>query len=74
MAARKTLSFAVVHFTVAFSVTWALTGSAALGGLIALIEPLVNTVAYYAHESLWLRLASRLPAASDTLNPPLALN
>lgn len=53
--ARKTASFAIVHFTVAFMVTWALTGSWVLGGLIALLEPLCNTVAFGVHEWLWQR-------------------
>ncbi|MCC5854771.1 MAG: DUF2061 domain-containing protein [Idiomarina sp.] len=53
---QKTMSFAVVHFTVAFLVTYALTGSWVLGGLIALIEPMVNTVAYFFHEKVWDRI------------------
>lgn len=52
----KTLSFAVVHFIVAFSVGFALTGSLAIGGAIALIEPLLNTVAYFFHEKAWERI------------------
>lgn len=51
----KTLSFAVVHFTVAFTVTALLTGSLAIGGAVALIEPLCNTVAYFFHERFWER-------------------
>jgi len=46
----KTISFAVVHFAVAFSVAYLLTGSVAVGGLVALVEPLCNTVAYHFHE------------------------
>ncbi len=53
---RKTLSFAVVHFTVAFTVGSLLTGSMVIGGLLALVEPLCNTVAYYVHERLWDRI------------------
>jgi len=52
----KTLSFAIIHFGVAFSVTYVMTGSLVLGGAIALIEPLINTVAYYFHEQAWNRL------------------
>lgn len=52
---KKTLSFAAVHFTVAFSVGYALTGSMAVGGAIALVEPACNTVAYFFHEKLWQR-------------------
>ena len=52
----KTLSFAAVHFTVAFSVGYLMTGSVWVGGAIALVEPAVNTVAYYFHEQLWNRI------------------
>lgn len=50
---KKTASFAVVHFTVAFAVGYALTGSIAVGSALALIEPMVNTVAFYFHEKVW---------------------
>lgn len=56
MALNKTASFAVVHFGVAFGVATVLTGSPLIGGLIALVEPAINTVAYYLHEQVW-RLA-----------------
>ena len=59
----KTLSFAVVHFTVAFTVGWAFSGSVLVGGAIALVEPLLNTVAYFFHEKLWERFRARSPAA-----------
>lgn len=51
----KTLTFAITHFTVAFSVAYILTGSFIVGGLIALVEPAVNTVAYMIHERIWER-------------------
>lgn len=51
----KTFSFAVVHFMVAFSVAYLLTGSLLASGLTALIEPCVNTVAYHFHEKAWSR-------------------
>lgn len=59
----KTLSFAVVHFIVAFSVGFALTGSLAIGGAIALIEPMLNTVAYFFHEKAWDRVRAPRRAA-----------
>lgn len=52
----KTLTFAVMHFTVAFSVTYLITGSFLVGGLVATVEPAINTVAYYFHEKLWQRM------------------
>jgi uncharacterized membrane protein len=55
----KTISFGIVHFTVAFAVAFALTGSLVIGGLVALIEPLVNTMAYHYHEKAWSRIRAR---------------
>jgi uncharacterized membrane protein len=51
----KTMSFAAVHFTVAFTVGYLLSGSVLVGGAIALVEPAVNTVAYHFHEKAWNR-------------------
>lgn len=55
----KTLTFACVHFTVAFTVAYLLTGSVEVGGLVALVEPLCNTVAYHLHEKAWQRFGRR---------------
>lgn len=49
----KTLSFAAMHMTVAFTVVFLMTGDAWAGGAVALIEPLCNTVAFHFHEKLW---------------------
>ena len=60
----KTASFAVVHFTVAFTVAYALTGSVLVGGAIALVEPAINTVAYFFHEKFWERMRRAAPIAA----------
>ncbi|MCA1789137.1 MAG: DUF2061 domain-containing protein [Thioalkalivibrio sp.] len=57
----KTISFGIVHFTVAFAVVFVLTGSLVIGGLVALIEPMVNTLAYHYHEKAWDRIRARAP-------------
>lgn len=62
---RKTTSFAVLHFSVAFGVTFALTGSWQVSSAVALIEPAVNTVAFFFHEMAWSRWNGR-PAAPAT--------
>ncbi len=61
----KTGTFAVVHFTVAFSVAYLLTGSVPIAGALALLEPMANTVAYLLHERAWARFMPH-PAASAT--------
>lgn len=55
----KTFSFAVMHFTIAFGVVYAMTGSLLLGGAVAIIEPALNTVAFHFHEKVWTRLERR---------------
>ena len=50
---KKTASFATVHMSVAFGVGYAMTGDVLIGGALALVEPLCNTVAYYFHEKAW---------------------
>lgn len=55
----KTISFAIMHFSVAFAVAWALTGDIVIGGAVALVEPMVNTVAYHFHEKFWKRMEQR---------------
>jgi len=52
----KTASFAAVHFSVAFSVAYLISGNPFVGGAIALIEPAINTVAYHFHERVWNRI------------------
>lgn len=63
----KTLTFATVHIIVAFSVVYATTGNMALGGAIALIEPLCNTAAYFFHEQVWERIRQRRANAANRL-------
>ena len=66
----KTFSFAAVHFTVAFSVGYLMSGSVLVGGAIALVEPAVNTVAYHFHERLWNRFERVQRAAPHPLANP----
>ena len=52
-AMTKTVTFGVVHMTVAFTVAYLMTGDVLVGGAIALVEPAINTVAYFFHEKTW---------------------
>lgn len=52
----KTLTYLCVHLTVGFTVAYVMTGSLALAGGIALIEPCINAVAFWFHERAWKRL------------------
>lgn len=55
----KTVSFGLLHMTVAFTVAYLMTGSVMVGGAIALVEPAINTVAYFFHEKVWDRFGRR---------------
>lgn len=61
----KTVSFAAVHFTVAFGVGYVMTGSVLVGGAIALVEPFINTIAYHIHEKVWNRIQQARRTAPD---------
>lgn len=68
-AVTKTITFAVMHFSIAFGVVYAMTGSLLLGGAVALIEPAINTVAFYFHEKAWKRIENRRMARRNLLPP-----
>lgn len=61
----KTGTFAILHFSVAFGVGYALTGSALVGGAIALVEPACNTVVFYFHEKAWERFRPKQARVID---------
>ncbi|MEJ2643353.1 MAG: DUF2061 domain-containing protein [Gammaproteobacteria bacterium] len=55
----KTVTFAALHFSIAFTVSYLLTGDALVGSAIALVEPAVNTVAFHFHEKAWRKIDRR---------------
>ena len=59
----KTLSFAVLHFAVAFNVGWLFTGSWLIGGALAVVEPAINTVVFHFHEKAWKGIERRRHSA-----------
>ena len=63
----KTVTFALTHFTVAFAVAYLLTGDILIGSLIAMVEPAINTVAYFFHEKIWARRMRNAKATAGTL-------
>lgn len=67
---NKTLSFAGLHFTVAFLLGWLLTGSVLVGGALALIEPACNTVVFHFHEKLWKRIERQRGLRADGGSTP----
>jgi uncharacterized membrane protein len=55
----KTITFTTMHIGIAFTVVYLMTGSVMVGGAVALIEPLCNSVGYFFHERLWDRIRNR---------------
>lgn len=68
----KTATFAVLHFSVGFGVTFALTGSLAISTGVALVEPAVNTVVFFFHERGWQRITAALAARKAAESRPPA--
>ena len=64
----KTATVTVMHISIAFTIVYALTGEVLVGGAVAIVEPLINSIGYFFHERLWAR-RSRSGAAAA---PPAA--
>jgi uncharacterized membrane protein len=62
----KTGSFAVIHLAIAISLGWLLTGSFVLAGLIAFVEPALNTAAHFAYDRWWERRHGQAPSVRKT--------
>jgi len=56
LTSRKPPALRCLHFSVAFTIAYLLTGSIGIASALALIEPLANTVAYFFHERAWSRV------------------
>ena len=58
--AMKTFTYSIMHFAVAVAVAWVLTGfNWRLALAIGLIEPIVQTVFFTAHDRIWARIEAR---------------
>lgn len=49
----KTATFGVLHLATSFTVTYGLTGSLSIAGIVTFVEPLVNTVMHYFFDKYW---------------------
>lgn len=67
----KTITFAILHFGVAFSVAYILTGSIGISGAVALIEPIANTFVFYFHEKAWNHYERKKNIRSEASRFPL---
>jgi len=51
--AVKAISYRCISLTVKFSVFFLVTGSAEMGGVLAVVDACVATLLYYTHERMW---------------------
>ena len=65
VTAAKTVSQVATHMSIAFTITWAMTGSVALGGVAALLEPIVNVALLPLHIRAWARLRTTIAALKN---------
>ena len=56
--AKKTLSYSLMHLTVAITVAYALTRDWRAALAIGMIEPVFQTLACAIHERVWARLGA----------------
>lgn len=61
--AKKTISYSLMHLTVAISIAFALTHNWKAALSIGLIEPIFQTMAFAVHERVWARIAAGKPNA-----------
>lgn len=50
---KKTLSYYIMHITVAMVVGYVVTGNIWMAITLSLVEPTVQAVAYFIHERIW---------------------
>lgn len=58
----KTTSQIGMHMGVAFGIMYVFTGSLALGGVAAVLEPIVNVTLLPLHDKMWDRIRARVEA------------
>ncbi|MFZ5718730.1 MAG: DUF2061 domain-containing protein [Pseudomonadota bacterium] len=64
--AAKTVSWSMVHMTVAIAVAYALTQDWRAALAVGLIEPVFQTIAYAVHERAWALRAAPVPVRLRT--------
>lgn len=58
--AMEKISQTLMHMTVAFAVIYVATGSAAFGGMAAVLEPICNVLLLPVHDRFWNKLELRM--------------
>ncbi|MGH6645986.1 DUF2061 domain-containing protein [Aquabacterium sp.] len=66
----KTATFGVMHVGTSFAVTYAITGSASVAGIVTFVEPAVNTVMHYFFDKYWDHHATKAGSEAAALGAP----
>ena len=74
VTAAKTTSQIGMHMGVAFGIMYVFTGSVALGGVAAVLEPIVNVTLLPLHDKLWERIRARVEARAANVAREAANN
>ena len=53
---KKTLSYYIMHISVAMIVAYMITGNLLMAATLSLIEPTVQAFAFFFHEKVWNNL------------------
>jgi uncharacterized membrane protein len=65
--ALKTVTYGLMHFTVAVTVAYALTQNWRVALAIGIVEPLVQTVFFTVHDRIWTRIEARRARRAEKL-------
>jgi uncharacterized membrane protein len=68
--ALKTGSYSLMHLTVAIAVAYAITQDWRAALAVGIIEPLVQTAAYFLHDRAWARIEGAEQAGRLTRSRP----
>ncbi len=52
---KKTLSYYILHISVAMLVAYVITGNLLMSATLSLLEPTVQAFAFFFHEKIWNR-------------------
>ncbi|WP_171422349.1 MULTISPECIES: DUF2061 domain-containing protein [Acinetobacter] len=62
---KKTLSYYIMHITVAMMVAYVITGNLWMAITLSLVEPTVQAVAFFFHEKIWNKRDQKLAQAAE---------
>ncbi len=57
---KKTLSYYIMHITIAMLVAYAVTGNLWMAITLSLLEPTVQAFAFFFHEKIWNKKDQKL--------------